>query len=140
MSEVISNVADGGKPVPDDDKMTVGDALGGSRMNVDVKEFLADWIEKNLGRNCRDVDGKIDLYNKDYDDLYGDNADMIVAALLPFVIDIYDWQYRGNGTAWLRQKTMLIDRHMEEGDYDHAHLCMADTTCVGPGWREWTLT
>src|ERR1035437_10265513 len=119
MSEVISNVADGGKPVPDDDKMTVGDALGGSRMNVDVKEFLADWIEKNLGRNCRDVDGKIDLYNKDYDDLYGDNADMIVAALLPFVIDIYDWQYRGNGTALLLHRR-VVRRH--RGGRGHAHF------------------
>jgi hypothetical protein len=107
-------------------KLTTDDVFGENRLRDDLKEWLADWFKKDLGRECRDANGKIDFF-REYDDTCWDNADLIIDALLPLVIEMYDGQYGGNvvgGVDWLRQKTLLFDQYIKEGDYRGAGSCI----------------
>jgi hypothetical protein len=118
-------------------KLTVDEMFGQNYMRDAVRIALAGFIESFLKRDCRNPDGSIDLY-RSYDDGCWDNPECIVAALVPLVIEIYDHRYGGNvrgGIDWLRQKTLLMLRDMDRGDYTKAAGCIADGSCFPPDSR-----
>ncbi len=109
-----------------DKKLKTEDVFGRNRVRDDLKEWLADWFKKDLGRECRDADGTINFFRR-YEDGCVDNDDLIISALLPLVIEMYDGQYGGNvvgGVDWLRQKTDLFDQYVKKGDYRGAGACI----------------
>jgi hypothetical protein len=102
-------------------KLTTDDVFDQNDMRDGVKAFMADWIKKEHGRDCRDADGKIDFDTEraDGDHCWSSDA-LILAALIPLVIETcgvcYCDSVRGS-TEFLAQKLNFISKCLKSGQY-----------------------
>lgn len=122
-------------------KLSVDELFDENYLRDAVREALATYLETQLQRNCRAADGSIDFVSGDHDDGCWDNQSLIIDALLPIVIEMYDSQYGDEGRAvrggikWLGMKAALILSEMDAGDYCGASAYLAEGTCL-PAWHD----